>query len=74
MLELKEARDSVIVQSTRYQQAIRNYHSKNIRERSFAVGDLVLRNIQSMKDKHKLPHPPLCHLGSTPVRRLSTLA
>jgi hypothetical protein len=29
MLELEEARDSVIVQSTRYQQAMRKYHSCN---------------------------------------------
>jgi hypothetical protein len=29
MLQLEEARDSVIVQSTRYQQAMRKYHSCN---------------------------------------------
>ena len=33
------------------------YHNKNVRERAFQVGDLVLRRIPTTKDVHKLTPP-----------------
>jgi hypothetical protein len=42
---------------TRYEQQLRRYHDHNVRERSFNVGDLVLRRIQSTKGMHKLSAP-----------------
>jgi hypothetical protein len=38
-----EARDISLARTVVYQQAIRNYHSRRVRTRSFNVGDLVLR-------------------------------
>jgi hypothetical protein len=42
---LEEARCAALVQSARYLEGIRRYHDRNIRERSFNIGDLVLRRI-----------------------------
>jgi hypothetical protein len=42
---LEEARCAALVQSARYLEGIRRYHDHNIKERSFNVGDLVLRRI-----------------------------
>jgi hypothetical protein len=42
---------------TGYEQQLRRYHDHNVRERSFNVGDLVLRRIQSTKGMHKLSAP-----------------
>ena len=39
------------------QQALRRYHNRRVRGRSFNVGDLVLRLVQSNKDRHKLSPP-----------------
>jgi hypothetical protein len=39
---LDETRYIALARTTVYQQAIRNYHSRRIRTRSFSVGDLVL--------------------------------
>jgi hypothetical protein len=38
-----EARDIALARTAVYQQAIRNYHSRRVRTRSFDKGDLVLR-------------------------------
>jgi hypothetical protein len=38
---VEEARCTVLVQSARYLQGIRRYHDRNVRERSFNIGDLV---------------------------------
>jgi exosome complex RNA-binding protein Rrp4 len=43
---LKEARCAAHVQSARYLEGIRRYHDRNVKERSFNVGDLVLCRIQ----------------------------
>jgi hypothetical protein len=43
--ELEEARCAALVQSARYLEGIRRYHDRNVKERSFNVGDLVLRRI-----------------------------
>jgi hypothetical protein len=44
---LEGARCAALVQSARYLEGIRRYHDRNIKERSFNVGDLVLRRIQN---------------------------
>ena len=52
---LDEARDIALARSAVYQQSPRNYHSRRVRNRSFSVGELVLRLKQ--KKPHKLsPH------------------
>jgi hypothetical protein len=51
---VKEARCTALVQSARYLQGIRQYHDRNTRERSFSIGDLVLRCIQDESGLHKL--------------------
>jgi hypothetical protein len=45
------------MQHTRYEQQLHHYHDRNVWERSFNVGDLVLRRIQSTKGMHKLSAP-----------------
>jgi hypothetical protein len=52
--QLDEERGVALLHSARYQQAMQRYHSRIVRERAFQVGDLVLRRIQSNKDRHKL--------------------
>jgi hypothetical protein len=54
---LEEARCAALVQSARYLDGIRRYHDLNVKERSFDVGDLVLRRIQNMEGQHKLSSP-----------------
>jgi hypothetical protein len=51
---VKEARCTALVQLARYLQGIRRYHDRNMRERSFSIGDLVLRRIQDEFGLHKL--------------------
>jgi hypothetical protein len=36
---------------------MQRYHGRTIREWAFQVGDLVLRRVQSNKDRHKLSPP-----------------
>jgi hypothetical protein len=54
---LAEARCAALVQSARYLEGIRRYHDRNVKERSFNVGDLVLRRIQKTEGLHKLSSP-----------------
>jgi hypothetical protein len=54
---LEEARCADLVQSPRYLEGIRRYHDHNVKERSFNVGDLVLRRIQNTEGLHKLSSP-----------------
>jgi hypothetical protein len=51
---VEEARCSALVQLARYLQGIRRYHDRNIKERSFSIGDLVLRRVQDESGLHKL--------------------
>jgi hypothetical protein len=51
---LEEERLNAVIQSARYQQTLRRYHDKAVRQRSFSVGDLVLRRILSGEGRHKL--------------------
>jgi hypothetical protein len=54
---LDEERLSMVIQSARYQQTLRRYHDKAVRHRSFAVGDLVLRQVLTGEGWHKLSPP-----------------
>ena len=54
---LKEARETTIIRSGRYQQTLRRYHERKITRRILEVGDLVLWRTQSTKEKHKLSPP-----------------
>jgi hypothetical protein len=51
---VEEARCTALVQSARYLQGIQRYHDRNVKERSFSIGDLVLRRIQDESRLHKL--------------------
>ena len=57
MDQLDEARDIALLRSAKYQQALRRYHNRRVRGRAFNVRDLVLRLVQSNKDRHKLSPP-----------------
>jgi hypothetical protein len=46
---IEEHRVAALMQHTRYKQQLRLYHDRNVRERSFNKGDLVLGRIQSTK-------------------------
>jgi hypothetical protein len=54
---LEEARCAALVQSARYLEGIQRYHDRNVKERSFNIGDLVLRRIQNTEGLHKLSSP-----------------
>jgi hypothetical protein len=54
---LEEARCAALVQSGRYVEGILRYHDRNVKERSFNVGDLVLCHIQNTEGLHKLSFP-----------------
>jgi hypothetical protein len=54
---IEEHRVAALMRHTRYKQQLRRYHDRNVWERSFNVGDLVLRRIQSTKRMHKLSAP-----------------
>jgi hypothetical protein len=51
---LEEEWLNAVIQSARYQQTLRRYHDKAVRQRSFSVGDLVLRRILTGEGQHKL--------------------
>ena len=54
MDQLDEARDVALLRSTKYQQALRWYHSRRVRGWAFNIRDLVLHVVQSNKNRHKL--------------------
>ena len=51
---VEEARFNALTKSARYLQGVRRYHDHNVLQRSFNVGDLVLRRIQDETGLHKL--------------------
>lgn len=57
MDQIDEVRDVALLHSAKYQHALRRYHDHNVKHRSFEAGDLVLRRVQTMKDRHKLMPP-----------------
>jgi hypothetical protein len=54
---IEEHRVAVLMRHTRHEQQLRRYHDRNVCERSFNMGDLVLRRIQDTKGMHKLSAP-----------------
>jgi hypothetical protein len=46
---IEEHHMAALMRHTRHEQHLRRYHDRNVRERSFNVGDLVLRRIQDTK-------------------------
>jgi hypothetical protein len=54
---LEEAHCASLVQLARYLEGIQRYHDCNVKERSFNVGDLVLRCIHNTEEPHKLSSP-----------------
>jgi hypothetical protein len=55
--QLDEAHDVALLRCTKYQQALRRYHERNMCPHEFHVGDLVLQRVQGRKDTHKLSPP-----------------
>jgi hypothetical protein len=55
--QLDEARDVALLHCAKYQQTLQCYHEGNVRPREFHVRDLVLRQVQGSKNKHKLSPP-----------------
>ena len=51
---VEEARINALTQSARYLQGVRRYHDRNVQQRSFNIGDLVLCRIQDETGLHKL--------------------
>jgi hypothetical protein len=44
-----------VIQLAKHQQAMRQYHVRNVGSHSFQVEDFVLQKIQTPKDRHKFP-------------------
>jgi transposase InsO family protein len=55
--QLDEAWDVALLRSAKYQQVLRRYHECNMHLREFHVSDLMLRQVQGSKDRHKLSPP-----------------
>ena len=53
----EEERIVSCVQTAKYLEGLRRYHSHNIKGQSFVVGDLVLRRKQMIEGMHKLSSP-----------------
>ena len=51
---LEEAREAALIQSARYLEGLLCYHNRNDRSHAFLVGDMVLRKIQTIQDRHRL--------------------
>jgi hypothetical protein len=54
---LEEQRLTAVMRQARYDQQLRRYHDRNVKETSFNVGDIVLRRIQKTDGMHKLSTP-----------------
>ena len=64
MDQLDEARDITLLYSAKYQQALRWYHSRRVRDRAFNVGDLVLCLIRATRTATSSPRPGKGHTSS----------
>ena len=51
---VEEVKINALTQSARYLQGVRHYQDCNVQQRSFSIGDLVLRRIQDETGLHKL--------------------
>jgi hypothetical protein len=54
---IEEHRVATLMRHTRHEQQLRLYHDRNVHERSFNVGDLVLRRILDTNGMHRLSAP-----------------
>ena len=54
---IEEHRLTASLQDARYEQHLWRCHVRNVQERDFNIGDLVLRRIQSTTGAHKLSSP-----------------
>lgn len=55
--QIDEAREAALLHSAKYQQALHRYHDRRVRTRELQPGDLVLRRIQSTRERRKLTSP-----------------
>jgi hypothetical protein len=55
--QLEKAHDVALLHSARYQQSLQRYHDKHVCRQDLNVGDLVLRQSQNNKGRHKLTPP-----------------
>ena len=53
----KEERLITYIRTAKYLEGLQRYYNRNIKGRSFAVGDLVLRRKQKTEEMHKLSSP-----------------
>ena len=53
----EEERLITCIRTAKYLEGLRKYYNRNIKGRSFAVGDLVLRRKQKTEGMHKLSSP-----------------
>ena len=53
----EERRLTSYLRTAKYLEAIRRYHNRNVKDRSFVVGDLVLKWKTSQEGMHKLSAP-----------------
>ena len=68
---VEEASVNALTQLARYLQGVRRYHDRNVQQRSFNIGDLVLRRIQDETGLHKLHSRWECPFIVTTVTRPS---
>ena len=54
---LEEARCAALIKSARYLEGLRRYHDRNVKDRSFNIGDMVLKHIEDTTGLHKLNLP-----------------
>ena len=52
---VEEHRLTAALQHGRYEQQLRRYHDKNVQQRDFNIGDLVVRRVQSLGGKLTYP-------------------
>ena len=64
MDQLDKGRDVALLRLAKYQQALRRYHSRRVRDRAFNVGDLVLPSYRATKITTSSPHPRRGHTSS----------
>ena len=57
MSRAEEERLITCIRIAKYLEGLRRYYNRNIKGRSFAVGDLVLRRKQKTEGMHKLSSP-----------------
>ena len=63
----EEQRLTAALQHAQYEQQLRHYHDKNMQQRDFKVGDLVLRRVQSPGGKLTSPWEGLFIVSSVVI-------